>query len=58
MNYIEWLVDAAQAGIERIQQEVGFDDGVKPAALLYLLLRHALQLSFHGTGVRLQADAG
>lgn len=56
-NYIEWLVDAAQSGIERIQQEQGFDGNKKPAALLYLLLRHALQLSFHATGARLQAQA-
>jgi hypothetical protein len=57
-NYIEWLVDAAQAGIKAIQQEQGFDGDKKPSALLYLLLRHALQLSFHATGVRLQAEAG
>ncbi|WP_447600262.1 hypothetical protein [Nitrospira sp. Nam80] len=57
-NYIEWLIDAAQAGIERVQQEQGFDGGKKPAALLYLLLRHALQLTFYETGVRLQTEAG
>jgi hypothetical protein len=57
-NYIEWLVDAAESGIERIQQEQGFDGDRKPAALLYLLLRHALQLAFQATGVRLQAEAG
>jgi hypothetical protein len=57
-NYIEWLVDAANAGIERIQQEQGFNGDIKPTALLYLLLRHALQLSFHSTGVRLQVAAG
>lgn len=57
-NYIEWLIDAANGGIERIQQEQGFDGDVKPAALLYLLLRQALQVSFHSTGVRLQMAAG
>ncbi len=57
-NYIEWLVDAAQAGIERLQQEQGFDGDEKPVALLYLLLRHALQVAFHSTGVRLQVEAG
>ena len=56
-NYIQWLVEAAQSGIERLQQEQGFDGGQKPAALLYLLLRHALQLSFHSTGVQLLAEA-
>jgi len=57
-NYIEWLVEAAQTGIERLQQEQGFDGGKKPVALLYLLLRHALQLSIHATGLRLQVEAG
>ncbi|MCA1613607.1 MAG: hypothetical protein LC800_05505 [Acidobacteria bacterium] len=57
-NYIEWLVDAARTGFESLQQEQGFDGGKKPAALLYLLLRHALQLSFHATVVKLGVDAG
>jgi hypothetical protein len=57
-NYIEWLVDAADGGIEQVQQEQGFDGDVKPTALLYLLLRHALQLGIHATGVRLQVAAG
>jgi hypothetical protein len=56
-NYIEWLLDAAQTGIERVQEEQGFDGGTKPVALLYLLLRHAVQLSFHATGVRLNFAA-
>lgn len=57
-NYIEWLIAAAQVGIERIQQEQGFDESKKPAALLYLMLRHALLVSFYETGVRLQVEAG
>jgi hypothetical protein len=54
-NYLEWLVDAAGTGIERIQREQGFDGDVRPTALLYLLLRHAVQLGFHATAVRLRA---
>jgi hypothetical protein len=57
-NYIQWLTDAARTGFEALQQESGFDAGKKPAALLYLLLRHALQLSFHETAVRLGVTAG
>jgi hypothetical protein len=57
-NYIEWLADAARTGFESLQQEKGFDGDKKPAALLYLLLRHALQLSFHETAVRLGVSAG
>ena len=43
-NYIEWLVDAAADSITAVQAEQGFDGGKPPKALLYLLLRHALQL--------------
>ncbi|HEX7571839.1 MAG TPA: hypothetical protein VF514_01995, partial [Bacteroidota bacterium] len=57
-NYIGWLIDAAQSGIARLQQEAGFDGDVKPAALLYLLLRNALQTSFFNTGIRLKVGAG
>jgi hypothetical protein len=57
-NYIEWLIDAAHTGIESLQSEQGFDGGTKPAALLYLLLRNALQLSFHDAGLRLGLSAG
>ena len=58
LNYIQWLVQAAQTDVQRLQQETGFDNDQKPAALLYLMLRHALQMSFLAAGVRLQADAG
>jgi hypothetical protein len=44
-------------GIDRSGGQ-GFDGGKKPAALLYLLLRHALQTGFHAAGVRLEAEAG
>jgi hypothetical protein len=57
-NYIEWLLDAANSGIAELQAERGFDEDKKPAALLYLLLRHALQLAYHDTGVQLYLDAG
>ena len=46
------------SGIQALQEEQGFDGGKKPAALLYLLLRHALQLGFHATGVQAQVEAG
>lgn len=58
LNYIEWLVNAAESGVEKLQQEQGFDGGKKPAALLYLLLRHALQTSFHTTGVKKRGEVG
>jgi hypothetical protein len=57
-NYIRWLIDAARTGIAALQREEGFDGDTPPAALLYLFLRHALQLGFRDTGVRLAVDAG
>lgn len=57
-NYIQWLAAAARTGITAIQLEQGFESGHKPTALLYLLLRHALQLAFHDTSVKLQVREG
>jgi hypothetical protein len=57
-NYIDWLADAAEEGIEALQQELGFDGGRPPTALLYLLLRHALQLAFRETALQLETEAG
>ncbi len=56
-NYIAWLIETAQTGIDALRAERGFDEDKKPAALLYLLLRHALQVGFHETGVRQQIKA-
>jgi hypothetical protein len=57
-NYIEWLAAAARTGVQVLQEEQGFDGGRKPTALLYLMLRHALQLSFHQTSIDLHVTAG
>jgi len=57
-NYIQWLVDAAKTGVSALQEEKGFDNDTKPTALLYLMLRHALQLAFHETGIRRKAAVG
>ena len=56
-NYIEWLADAAADSITAVQAERGFDGGKRPEALLYLLLRHALQLSFRETAIGLLVTA-
>jgi hypothetical protein len=57
-NYIEWLVDAARSDFDILQEQTGFDAGKQPSALLYLLLRHALQRGFHHTGVREKTRRG
>ncbi|HEX8494999.1 MAG TPA: hypothetical protein VF658_19315 [Pyrinomonadaceae bacterium] len=56
-NYIEWLLDAARTNLQTLQEERGFDNDKKPAAILYLMLRHALQLSLSFVGVREKAKA-
>lgn len=57
-NYIEWMLEAARTDIETLQAEKGFDAGKRPKALLYLMLRHALQLSFHLVGARQKVRDG
>ena len=56
-NYIEWLADAARGAFEDLRQERGFEDGRPPAALLSVLLRHALLLSYWDSSLRLHLEA-
>lgn len=44
-NYLAWLADAAETSHDALRLQQGFTDGV-PTSLLYLMLRHALDLSF------------
>jgi hypothetical protein len=53
MNYIEWLIDAGGKSMDAVYQQHGFKDNKPPQALLYLMLRHALQLGYHDTSLRL-----
>ena len=55
-NYIAWLIDAARTSLETVRREDGLEDD--PAALLYLMLRHAVLLGYWETAVRLRLDAG
>ena len=57
-NYIEWLVDAARTSLQALYAQDGFAEDKTPRALLYLLLRHALQLGYHDVSVRLHESAG
>ena len=58
MNYLEWLVNGARTNFDIIQEQRGFDAGREPAALLYLLLRHALQIAYSDTAQREKARRG
>jgi hypothetical protein len=55
-NYIEWLVRNAQEDHRNIKNQNGFADE-KPDALLYDMLRHALNLEFGNTGLNLFQNA-
>ena len=53
-NYIEWLQSAGRTSLEAVRTQAGFDK--TPTALLYIMLRHALMLGYHDTGLRLTAS--
>ncbi|HEX8187999.1 MAG TPA: hypothetical protein VF586_06600 [Pyrinomonadaceae bacterium] len=57
-NYVQWLIDAADTSLDALYRQDGFKDDKPPKALLYLLLRHALQLGYHDVSIRLHVDAG
>lgn len=57
-TYLKWLADAARTSLDALYAQDGFTGDKPPRALLYLLLRHALQLGYHDTSVRLHEDAG
>jgi hypothetical protein len=56
-NYIEWLIQAAHTSFETLRREEGFVDGKTPLALLYIFLRHALQLGYYDVSIRLHESA-
>lgn len=57
-NYIQWLIDAAHTSLNALYQQTGFIDDKPPGAILFLLLRHALQLGYHDVSVRLHENSG
>jgi len=56
-NYIEWLHEWARLSFETIRVQDGFLDNKWPNSLLYILLRHALELGYHDAGIRVLDDA-
>ncbi|MCW5557782.1 MAG: hypothetical protein KIT22_08120, partial [Verrucomicrobiae bacterium] len=57
-NYLQWLLDAARTSLDALYAQQGFQDDKVPTALLYLFLRHALQLGYHDVSIRLHENAG
>lgn len=46
-NYLGWCRDKAKTAFEDLRLQRGFSEGKTPNALLYHVLRHALQLGYH-----------
>ncbi len=57
-NYLQWLADAAGTSLDAVTYEQGFTGDASPQALLYLMLRHALMLGYHGASYQLHRSAG
>ncbi|MFC4116402.1 hypothetical protein [Nonomuraea zeae] len=57
-NYVRWLADAAGTDLDTIRLELGFTGDTPPAALLYLLLRHAVLLGWADAARNLAVAAG
>lgn len=56
-NYIEWLIDNARNNHKNIKDQKGFINNKVPYALLYDMLRHALNLEFSNAGLKLYLNA-
>ncbi|HEY6189580.1 MAG TPA: hypothetical protein VIW80_18145 [Pyrinomonadaceae bacterium] len=57
-NYIDWLITAAKTSHDTLRRQEGFLNNRTPMALLYLMLQHALDLSFVDTSIILHVNAG
>jgi hypothetical protein len=57
-NYLQWLTDAANTSLDALYRQDGFASNKVPTSLLYLFLRHALQLGYSETSRRLYFNAG
>jgi len=57
-NYLRWLAANGRTDLDTIRAESGFDQHGPPAALLYLLLRHALMLGWAGAARSLAITHG
>lgn len=56
-NYIQWLHEWARLSFDTIRVQDGFQGGQWPNALLFVLLRHALELGYYDAGIRVLDDA-
>ncbi|WP_343702773.1 hypothetical protein [Chitinophaga sp.] len=56
-NYIQWLINAVNTSHDTLRKQQGFINGKIPNALLYLMLHHALDLSYVEVSLRLYQKA-
>ncbi len=56
-NYIQWLHEWARLSFDTIRVQDGFQGGQWPNSLLFILLRHALELGYYDAGIRVLDDA-
>ncbi|MFL6139403.1 MAG: hypothetical protein ACJ74O_16590 [Frankiaceae bacterium] len=57
-DYLAWLVDAASSSLDELRRQLGFSGDQPPTALLYLLIRQSLLLSWWDAGLRFRLRAG
>jgi hypothetical protein len=56
LNYLGWLAQAARTSHDTLRKQEGFASGV-PSALLYQMMRHALDLGYVDSGLQLRREA-
>ena len=56
-NYIGWLIEAATTSHDALRKQEGFLGGDVPNALLYLMLRYALDQGYYETSLQLHRRA-
>jgi len=52
-NYLDWLIRIGETSFEALRKEEGFTDKLRPNALLYLMLKYALEQSYFLTSTNL-----
>ena len=52
-NYLQWLVRTAETSFDALRKEEGFIDNLRPNALLYLMLKYALEQSYFLASINL-----
>ena len=56
-NYLQWLVNAAETSHQMLRNQSGFTENKRPTALLFIMLKHALDLGFLDASLDLHVRA-